>query len=267
VRPAVRNAFVAFNAPMEGVTSWMYLDVKGLVTCAIGNLIDPVEYAIGLPWLMADGTRATEAEIRGEWERIKARQDWRLRGGAIFKSIALLHLDEAGILVTVSRKLDEMDRALSRRFSGYEEWPADAQLATLSMSWACGAAFRFPRLEEALRGKAFAMAAEECTISTVGNPGVKPRNERNRVLYRNASVVASRKLNPEALYWPRDLMYGPVDTEAPTLPALNEDDDDGTPTKTVPEMRPPPFEKVTIIHPKVPLGRPALDDDDDPEAA
>lgn len=267
MKPAVRSAFVAYSAPLEGVCSWAYLDVKGLVTTAIGVLIDSRSAAAELPWLRADGTRADRYEIEGEWDRIKARQDWRLRGGAIFKSIALLHLDDAGILHAVSRKLDEMDRYLAERFQGYEDWCSDAQLAVLSMSWACGPGFRFPRLEMALRSRDWLVACEECTISTVGNPGVKPRNERNRVLFRNASVVESRKLNLEALYWPRDLMYGPVDTEAPTLPALNDDDGDGTPTKTVPQMRPPPFERVTILHPKVPLGRPTLDDDDDPEAA
>lgn len=254
MRPAVRTAFVPFNAPLEGVCSWMYLDVKGLVTTSIGILIDPMEYAIGLPWLLADGSRASEEDVRAEWSRIKARKDWRMRGGGVFKSIALLHLDEAGILSAVSRKLTEMDRHIARRFDGYEEWPADAQLGILSMSWALGPAFRFPRLEAAVRAGDWLLAAEECTISTAGNPGVKPRNERNRVLFRNASVVASRELDPARLYWPRDMMYGPVDQDAPTMPAL------------------PDSEPLPIVHPMVPLGRAVLDgdlpaNDDDPDAA
>lgn len=225
MRASVKEAFVPFNAPLEGVCSWMYLDIKGLVTTSIGILIDPVEYAIGLPWLLADGSRASESDIRAEWQRIKARKDWRMRGGGVFKSIALLHLDEAGILSAVSRKLAEMDRHLAKRFAGYEDWPADAQLGVLSMSWALGPAFRFPRFEAAAKAGDWLMAAEECSISTAGNPGVKPRNERNRVLFRNASVVASRGMDHGALYWPDDLMYGPVDTDAPTIPANDFDPD------------------------------------------
>ena len=50
-------------------------------------------------------------------------------------------------------KLGQMDAYLAKRFPEWEEWPADAQLATLSMAWACGPAFRFPRLEAALRAQ------------------------------------------------------------------------------------------------------------------
>jgi hypothetical protein len=57
----------------------------------------------------------------------------------------------------------------------------------------------------------------------------------------------------------------PVDTEAPTLPALNDDNGEGTPTKTVPQMRPPPFEKVTILHPRVEFPPKVYDLEEDPD--
>lgn len=210
MKAAVRAAFVPFSAPLEGVVPFMYLDVKGLVTSAIGNLIEPIGDALALPFRRPDGTLANHAEIAAEWERVKARQDLRLRGGMIFKSVTTLRLDNDGIVQVVNTTLDRMDRQLARRFRSYEDWPADAQLATLSMAWACGPAFHFPLLEAALLDQDFVRASNECTISTVGNPGVKPRNERNRLLYRNAAtVVASGMLGPgldrETLYWPRDM--------------------------------------------------------------
>lgn len=267
MRDSVRRAFVAYSAPLEGVVNHLYCDVRGLVTTAIGILVDPVSMAVGLPWLRKDGTRATEAEVRDEWGRVKARQDWRMRGGRIYASVCELHLDEAGILAATMTKLAEMDHVLSVRFPAYLDWCADAQLGMLSMAWALGPHFNFPRMAMALRSRDFLAAAEECTISTAGNPGVRPRNERNRVLFRNASVVERDKLGPEALYWPRDLMYGPVDTEAPTrpvLPSVDDDDGEGTPTKTVPEMRPPPFKVVhTLDFPP----RVYPTDPEDPEAA
>jgi hypothetical protein len=220
MRPAVRDAFVAFSGPLEGVLGHLYCDVKGLVTTAIGVLVDPKSLAIGLPWLRKDGTRATPAEVDAEWERVKARQDWRLRGGRIYASVCELHLDEAGILHAVASKLNEMDHVLGVRFPGYASWCADAQLGMLSMAWALGPHFNFPRMALALRSRDFLLAAEECTISTAGNPGVKPRNERNRVLFRNAAVIERDGLDLDRLYWPRDLL-----SDAPTLPSLEAAND------------------------------------------
>lgn len=252
MRDAVRRAFVGFSAPLEGVCGWLYLDVKGLVTTAIGNLVDPIGAALHLPFRRSDGTLANHAEIAAEWERVKARQDLRLRGGMIFKSITALRLDNDGIVQVVNAKLDEMDRQLAKRFPSYEDWPCDSQLATISVSWACGAAFRFPLLEAALRDQDFIRASNECTISTLGNPGVKPRNEHNRLLYRNAAtVVASGLLGPgldrDALYWPRDME-----------------------TELAADTKPAPYraeEEPTIVRSMHYAGLPGVGDDEPPDAA
>jgi len=37
---SIRNYFIKFNEPIEGRVTHMYLDVKGLVTIGVGNLID-----------------------------------------------------------------------------------------------------------------------------------------------------------------------------------------------------------------------------------
>lgn len=38
----VIDAFLDFTIPLEGKVSSMYLDVKGLVTTGIGNLVDQI---------------------------------------------------------------------------------------------------------------------------------------------------------------------------------------------------------------------------------
>ena len=45
MRASVKNQFRTFNAPLEGVVKYMYLDIKGLVTIGVGNLIDPINAA------------------------------------------------------------------------------------------------------------------------------------------------------------------------------------------------------------------------------
>ena len=64
MQAVVRNAWRRFNEPLEGLTSWMYLDIKGFVTTGMGNLIDPVPAALALTWHDADGMRASPAVWR-----------------------------------------------------------------------------------------------------------------------------------------------------------------------------------------------------------
>lgn len=251
MRAAVRAAFVRFSAPLEGVVPFLYCDVKGLVTTAIGVLVDPISAAVGLPWKRPDGSHASAGEVIVAWNRVKNRQDLRLKGGMAYQMVTDLRLDQAGIEEVVGRTLDRMDRQLAARFPDYPTWPADAQLATLSMAWACGAHFRFPRLEAALRAQDFLSAAVECHISEEGNPGVKPRNLRNQVLYRNASVVVGDSIDGERLWWPKDIWETPM-----LSPELG--DEEATPVQRI------PWETVTRLP-----GSIANDDTDDdpPEAA
>lgn len=213
MRQSVRDGFVPFTAPLEGVCHHMYLDVKGLVTTAIGNLIDPVGMALPLPWTVkGQDVRASRAEVLAEWQRVKSMQDKRMYGGnhKVFRDSAQLVLTDIGIKQVVMGKLDEMDRYLAARFPAYPEWPADAQLATLSMSWACGPAFDFPRLVGALRQQNFLLAVDHCHISEAGNPGIVPRNEANKLAYSNAALVRAVGMDPEVLHYPQKVVPSEV---------------------------------------------------------
>lgn len=50
VRQAVLDVWNDFNRPLEGRVPYMYLDVKGLVTTGLGNLIDSTADAEQLAW-------------------------------------------------------------------------------------------------------------------------------------------------------------------------------------------------------------------------
>ena len=217
MRPSVRDVFYDFTARFEGVVPWLYADVLGLVTVGVGNLVDPMSTALVLPFLRQNGEPATRGQIADEWQRVKNDPKCASLGHRYAERITSLRLTTEGVTDLVLGKLEANDHALARRFASWEEWPADAQLATHSMAWACGPAFHFPRLEGALMARAFAAAAEEAHIRTDNNPGVVPRNTANRLLYKNAAAVVSQSLDPAALYWPRDLSapLGDADTDPP----------------------------------------------------
>lgn len=187
MRPEARAAFLPFTIPLEGAVHWMYLDVKSLVTTGIGNLIDTPADALSLPWQNQDGTPASRMQIAAEWSYVKSRQDLKLHGGMAYGAITRLRLDDAGVDAVVGRTLDRMDHQLAARFPTYEQWPWQAQLATLSMAWACGPAFHFPALATALNAQDFVEASKQCHIQEAGNPGVIPRNKGNVALYLQAA--------------------------------------------------------------------------------
>jgi len=214
MKSSVEAAFRAFSSKFEGAVNFMYLDVKGLVTTGIGNLIDPGGAALTLPWLRPDGSLASQREVAAEWTYVKSRQDLKLRGGMIYGSITRLRLSDEGVSQLLMGVLHLNNDALVKRFPDFEDWPADAQLATHSMAWACGTGFRFPRLAEALQAADFRDAAKECHMNEAGNPGLAPRNAANKVLYRNASVTRDLHLDPDHLCWPVDMDVAVLKDEA-----------------------------------------------------
>jgi hypothetical protein len=277
VKEAVRAAFVPFTLPLEGALpghmgiTWMYPDVKNLVSTGLGNLIDPVGLALGLPFIHLDGTPASRDEIAAEWHRIKnLPPDTKGRtaaqlGHLYAKPFTTLRLTNAGIEQLVNRKLAENESVVATIFKEWASWPADAQLATHSMAWACGAGIfspragraHWPKLTAALHALDFRTAAVECFMPeerTIG--GLRPRNKANRILYSNAAVALHR-LDPDVLFYPQELdaEYVPLDT--PTEPVL------------VPEMRPDPLGHVIDfrkVYSPPPL-RGQEDDDSEPDPA
>jgi len=80
------------------------------------------------------------------------------------------------------------------------------------MALACGPAFRFPKLEAALRSLDFRTAAIECFMPEEATiSGLRPRNRANKVLYLNAALSHELTLDPDHLYYPIDLATDPPD--------------------------------------------------------
>ncbi len=226
MRPTVRSVFYDFNLPMEGAVNHLYQDVKGLVSIGVGHLVDPVASAVHLPLKREDGSLASRDEIVAEWARVKGEPSFARLGHRAAQQVTRLHLTKEDLLEMLLRKLDANDVYLSRRFPEMGEWPADAQLAVHSLSWACGPAFRFPLLAAALQRQDFTVASVECHMDVnsegVYNPGIIPRNTVNRMLFRNAAYVAKHDLDRAVLHWPKDIELSTDDeVTQPSFPIVH----------------------------------------------
>ena len=210
---SVRKAFPSFITPFEGRVEYMYLDQKGLVTTGIGNLIDPVDLAKGLPFVhKTDGAAATEAEIEADWNAVKARTDLIPAPDRLdqFRDLTNLRLTNDSIDNLVKNKLDSNEAFLKRtpEFADLDSWPADAQLGLFSMAWAMGAGFGtrpgpdgFPMFRKACADKDWDSAATQSRI----RDAAQKRNDADHTLFSNAAQVVQQDLDPSALQWPNVL--------------------------------------------------------------
>ena len=218
--PAVQSGFPTFSTKFEGRVPYMYLDVLGLVTVGVGNLVDPVLAAQALPFrfknrpgIAAPGSAATADQIAAEWQTLKNDPSLKTRGYKACGPITQLELSDDAIDSLILDRLTKNESFLKRQpwFQDFDTWPADAQLGLLSMAWAMGPAGpgNFPSFRSACQSLDFNTAATQCKMNEAGNPGVVPRNQANFTLFSNAAIVvagaAQGGLQRANLYYPQVL--------------------------------------------------------------
>lgn len=185
----------------------MYLDIKGLCTCAIGILILSPEDAWkdgAIQWrVKATKKPASFQDVVDEFNSIKEQDKYSNAPSFVWDTLTKLYLTDESIDKLVLGKLDIFERQLKGRaeFSSYENWPADAQLGLLSMSWAMGPKFHFPKFELACKANRWDLAASECRMDDSHNPGLVPRNVQNANLFKNAEAIERLGLERDKLMW------------------------------------------------------------------
>lgn len=211
---SVQAQFRAFNEPFEGSIRYMYLDIKGLVTVGVGNLVDPVGAATALPFrfkkrpgIATPGAIASHAQIAAEWNKLKSNAALAHAGHCACEPLTELELDDDAVNALICERLSGNESFLKRQqpFKQFDSWPADAQMALLSMAWAMGAAgaLNFHKFCAACEKLDFQTAASTCRMNETGNPGVIPRNRANYTLLSNAAAVIAGRLEFSTLFYPK----------------------------------------------------------------
>ena len=184
---------------VRGRVRYMYLDVKGLLTIGIGNLIDPIGLALTLPFVFkADpSTAATQDDITADWNAVKGDSTLAQQGHLAADPITKLMLTSNSINSLVLSKADQFEATLKQttEFSSFDTWPADTQLGLMSMAWAMGPAFgpTWPNFRHDCSGQDWTAAAKACHMDETNTPGLAPRNAANRALFLDAALAASKQ--------------------------------------------------------------------------
>lgn len=225
MKHAVANAWHLFSEPLEGRVHSMYLDVKGLITTGVGNLIDPVSLAVQLPWKHANSgfELASKGDVVAAWNELKGRQELAKMHWKYAAKLNDLRLTDEDVDRLVEQKLLEFEAHLKKHhFPDWDAFPADGQLGIMSMSWACGPGFpsAFKNFKAAVMGQNWEAARASCKIRETGNPGVVPRNAANRTCFSNAAVVVANGMDRDRLHWPEHAVPELDRTDMPLAPAI-----------------------------------------------
>jgi hypothetical protein len=224
-RNTVTDAFAKTQAAWEGEADVMYTDVLGLVTTAIGYLIDdksgPNGYgpALTIPWVhKSDGQPATRDEIIQDWQTVKNAHNQ--SGGFDLpndKKITQLKIPENVIQDLTASRMASNEKELLKSLPGFANFPADAQMAIHGMAWAMGAAF-----VPAYGFQAFADAANRgdwaAAKANSAFKGAAPkRKAAHDQMFDNAAAVVANKLDPDKLWYPDTVSTSAVGTALTTI--------------------------------------------------
>jgi GH24 family phage-related lysozyme (muramidase) len=181
---------------------WPYQDVLGLVTIGYGCLIEPEALAAAVAgWVGSPSPGAVAAE----WNKVNAFP--KALHFNRYKDACSLRLTQDGVDALLQQRMQLFEGTLRHYFPAWDSFPADAQLAIMAMSWACGAGFprTFTTFAAFVLKRDWANAAKCAKIREEGNPGIHPRNLQVQLCLANAAAIDDGDQGTPALYWP-----GPV---------------------------------------------------------
>jgi hypothetical protein len=211
-RNSVIDAFPKVQGQWEGVESEMYTDVLGLVTTAIGYLVDDKSGingygpALVIPWIhKSDGQPATKAEIIQDWQTVKnAHKASGSYDAPNDRKITQLKISPLVIQDLTASRMADNEKYLLQSLPHLADAPADAQMAIHGMAWAMGGAFipkdGFHAFADAVNRGDWVAAKANSNFR-----GAAPQRKAGQdKMFDNAAIVAANKLDPDKLWYPGD---------------------------------------------------------------
>jgi GH24 family phage-related lysozyme (muramidase) len=200
--PVVLNRIISFNKGLEGYIHHMYLDVKGLVTVGVGNLLSSSAVAAALPFTNGlNGPLAAAGDKTAGWNAVHAAPAGKpvSDAGDSYSALSPLRLGDAAIDTIVLAKAASFDLTNAAMFPNYPSFSADAQLGMISMQWP-GSFNTFPTFQAHVKKGEWFGAARQCYFDETNNPGLKPRNLANRWLFSLMGRAVGMSLPTTTLY-------------------------------------------------------------------
>jgi GH24 family phage-related lysozyme (muramidase) len=180
----------------EGVVPWMYLDTKGFVTVAVGELLATPASALALAFVDVNNQPSNPAAIQAEYSRVSALPPGKYPA-AFYRSRLSPTLPHSAVDALLSRHLNFFDANLNQRFPGYSDFPDAAKLGLLDMIYNLGVTGLFngyPTLMGYVQNQNWAGAATQC----LRNGPSPQRNDWTRQQFLAAAAAATGIVPPNS---------------------------------------------------------------------
>ena len=214
---SAQNQIIDHLSVFEGVVPYMYLDVRGLVTTGIGNLLDPLStYGRKVRFYRrSDLGFATEAEVKAEFALVKSKCV--PGGGAPQRAFAVYTAFEpltklrvypedikAAVLVSLAAQETWIRSQLGR---DYDLLPADVQVMLVQMGYAGSLKSRLPELGPPLKKRDYLAARQYAFLSNAqfGQKGYGDYNAAFKLMLVNAWIVEQCSLQRMKHWSPQDI--------------------------------------------------------------
>lgn len=169
----------------EGRIAHMYLDTRGFVTVAVGQLLRTVEAAQQLAFVHRDtGDPADTAEIAHDYQAVKQQLPGKI--ASFYKRFTRLDLPEHEIDTLLNQRIGDFEAGLQTDFPDFGDFPESAKLGLMDMVFNLGNAGlvnKFPTFTKAARAHNWAICALECHRRGIS----EARNEMTKKLFEEAA--------------------------------------------------------------------------------
>lgn len=160
--------FVDDIAQFEGVTTWLYCDVRGFPTIGVGNLVANADAAIKLPLAGAAGTSATDEEKRVAWTTV-VNAFAKGHSAEFYRHLTTLRITEEFAFELCAQRIEsDFMPGIRKLCHDFDQWSEPAQRAILDMAYNLGirGLSHFVNLLSACQAHDWAAAAHECHRAT-----------------------------------------------------------------------------------------------------
>ena len=163
----------------EGDIPYMYLDSKGFVTVAVGNLLSTAADAQALSFVnRTTGKAATAAEIQTDFDSVKKQTADMV--ASKYKPFAALDMPEAARSTLFDSRIAGFETDLKSAFPDYDSYPIRVKGALMDMIFnlgKSGVTDKFPSFTKAIKAKDWTEAAKQSNrtapVSAARNSAVK----------------------------------------------------------------------------------------------
>ena len=217
------DEFWNFTEPLEGgaAADCMFLvqDLQvatgmGITFSNAANKAAGLAMAQRLEWVhKIAGRPCTPAEIEADYNEVLKHEDMGLAGPgrlAQWQALTNCRITEEGLKRGVRAKVlsninfVKTQRKDAKYLGDFDSFPADAQLCIISLTWAVGNEFGYPKFCAACRAGNWFEAAKECGFKDKVNT-LPRRQAQQETMMRNAGCTARGIGDPDTLQFPTAL--------------------------------------------------------------